>query len=259
MQKKEELEDYIISHYKDCSGAQIANSLGLSRGYVNSIARKLGLKHSDTFMKRKSHIGKRYGKLVVLRLVASNDTKSRLFECQCDCGNKKIISESGLYKTQSCGCLAKKVALTKGSHRDSKSILYKKWRNMKARCYNQNAKQYQYYGGRGIKVCNEWRYDYSLFKEWAIKNGYNQNLSLERIDCNGDYCPENCTWIPLVKQSSKKRRNHNILYEGKLWSVSQIAEHFGVHRRTILRHLKNNDWGMRDVNYDEKSNYQQKI
>lgn len=126
---------------------------------------------------------------------------------------------------------------------------------MKDRCNNKNAPHYEYYGGRGIKVCKEWESDYIKFKEWAVSNGYKDGLTIERVDCNKWYCPDNCIWIEKYRQSSNRRNNHNILYQNELWTTVQLAKHFGVNRRTVSRHLKKCDWGMVDIDYESKFNY----
>jgi len=99
-------------------------------------------------------------------------------------------------------CNAKKLNL---SHGESRTRIYRIWKGMRERCFNPNRKPYKNYGGRGISVCEEWN-SYLVFKDWAINHGYSDYLSIERIDVNGNYCPENCTWIPLEDQSKNRRK-----------------------------------------------------
>ena len=100
----------------------------------------------------------------------------------------------------------------------SKNRLYRIWHNMKARCYNPNFNKYKYYGGKGIIVCDEWRTDFLKFRDWALNNGYADNLTIDRIDSNKNYCPENCRWITLTEntllsnKTNRKYKSNKILY-----------------------------------------------
>jgi hypothetical protein len=134
----------------------------------------------------------------------------RKWWCLCDCGNPKLISvfENRLKNesTKSCGCL--RVETLKNmrlKHGDSNTKLYYIWGGIKSRCLNKNNKDYHSYGGRDIKICNQWIDNYMAFKEWALSHGYQEGLSIERIDVNGDYCPENCCWITMSEQQYNKR------------------------------------------------------
>lgn len=107
--------------------------------------------------------------------------------------------------------------------------LYKAWRSMKSRCYNQNSKCYKHYGGRGIIVCDEWLNSYKAFQDWAITNGYDKDApyskcTLDRIDVNGNYCPENCRWVDMKTQCNNTRRNVYVEYNGNKYTVAQLAE-----------------------------------
>lgn len=123
-------------------------------------------------------------------------------------------------------------------HGGAKTKLNKVWRNMKDRCYNPNNKRYPHYGGRGIIVCQEWKEDYVSFRDWAIRNGYQVGLSLDRIDNNGIYCPQNCRWIDSVTQNNNFSRNQFITFNGVTLSISQWAKRTGIHRNTLDFRLK---------------------
>lgn len=157
---------------------------------------------------------KRFGSVVVIGRVGS----STKWECKCDCGNCFITEGANLRRgrTQSCGCMkseiAKRTAKEKfTTHRLSRTRIYRTWANMKQRCNNEHNSIYAYYGGRGIKVCKEWENNFLAFYDWAIKNGYDDTLTIDRIDNDKGYCPENCRWVTMATQSRNKRkyRKHN--------------------------------------------------
>lgn len=120
------------------------------------------------------------------------------------------------------------------------------WRNMIQRCHNPNHHQYCSYGGRGITVCDEWRNDYSCFREWALKNGYVQGLTIDRIDNNGGYSPQNCRWATYKEQNRNKRSNRNITLNGETKCLTEWAEFFGISVFTATRRL-NKGWSAKDA------------
>lgn len=164
--------------------------------------------------------GQRFGRLVVLglgyRKKRDDDRGSRAYwDCECDCGNLcTIVSDSLIAgKTKSCGCynrdaLQKRV-IHGGAHKGHPERLYYVWCCMRRRCNSPRYKGYQYYGGRGIKVSPEWN-DYGNFRNWAIQNGYDPNAkygkcTLDRIDDNGNYAPDNCRWVDMKTQNNNRR------------------------------------------------------
>lgn len=194
-------------------------------------------------------IGKKYGMLTVIKQVEdkicpSGNHETR-YECVCDCGNVTIVYGNYLRNghTKSCGCITKDrlIAMHK-THGKSKSRLYKVWKGIRSRCNNPNNKSYHNYGGRGIKLCDEWN-DFESFKEWAYANGYDENANknqctIDRIDANGDYCPENCRWITTKEQNSNKRNNHYIELDGVVHTITQWCDIYGIHVGTVRQRLK---------------------
>ena len=159
-------------------------------------------------IKKEDFVGKRFGRLVVIDLVKSKNEKRQKALCRCDCGKEKLFSISNLKKgdSQSCGCLQKERTFQANRlHGATGTKLHNEWRQMKARCYIRSSSNYSYYGGRGIKVCNEWLKSFDDFRNWALKNGYNENLTLDRIDVNKDYSPDNCRWVSMTIQSQNRR------------------------------------------------------
>lgn len=153
--------------------------------------------------------GQRFGRLVVIR-ISEDRTKGGhiLWLCICDCNNITKVSGNDLKRgrTQSCGCLQKERTIEHSiQHGDSKppTRLYVIWRGMRKRCHDSKDKNYEYYGGKGIVVCKEWKNNYLSFKKWSLNNGYTDNLTIDRINHDGNYEPSNCQWITASENSRK--------------------------------------------------------
>ena len=123
------------------------------------------------------------------------------------------------------------------NHGFSNTRLYTTWCGMKARCNNPKEKAYKYYGGKGIKIATEWENDFLQFRQWALQNGYNENLTIERIDVNGNYCPENCTFITMYEQAQNKRRNHIFYVNGKAMSARSYCQFKGINYNMFMYRL----------------------
>lgn len=115
--------------------------------------------------------------------------------------------------------------------------LWRIYHNMKSRCYNSTVPAYRFYGARGIKVCSEWLDDFTNFRDWALSNGYADNLTLDRIDFRGDYCPQNCRWTTSKEQALNTRRNHLVTITGVTKPLSFWCEYYGINYRTVQDRL----------------------
>lgn len=160
-------------------------------------------------------IGNKYGRLTVVSFDRLEKHKT-YWKCACDCGMSVVVSGNNLRSgnTKSCGCIHReqlqdigRANKKHGYGHGSKDRLYRIWCGMRQRCNNPNHHAKQWYGGKGIKVCDEWN-DFLVFKDWAMSNGYAENLSIDRIDSAKDYCPENCQWLTISDNVAKANKNH---------------------------------------------------
>ena len=155
--------------------------------------------------KKKDLSGERFGKLVAIKPTGKKNG-AYVWECSCDCGNVIYVVGSKLTNghTKSCGCIRRDgTKKSVYSHGLCKTRLYRIWSNMKTRCSNPLSRNYGYYGGKGVSVCNEWLLDFQAFYDWAINNGYKDGLTIDRKNSDGDYCPQNCQWITQSENATR--------------------------------------------------------
>lgn len=173
--------------------------------------------------------GKTFGRWTVLEKTRKQQ-RNQVYLCRCECGNMREVTQSNLTqgKSQSCGCLQKELTSKRfTTHGMRKSRLYDIYANMKARCTNPNNKRYDSYGGRGIGICQDWNNSFDAFKKWALSHGYSDDLTIDRINVDGDYCPENCRWANQEQQSNNQQKTIWIKILGERRSLKQWTTFMG--------------------------------
>lgn len=194
--------------------------------------------------------GKRFGRLTVIERAKNHiqpSGQSRpMWLCKCDCGNDAIICSSHLKigKTKSCGCYVREIySKIHKTHGKTNTRLYRIWNGMKQRCCYVKDKRYENYGGRGIAVCDEWKNNFEKFYGWAIENGYSESLTIDRINNDGNYEPNNCRWISNKQQQSNRQNNRHITLNGETKTVTQWCEIFSIDIRIVYSRIKSG-WGI---------------
>lgn len=189
--------------------------------------------------------GYRHGRLTV---ISKSDHGRTLYVCRCDCGKEKEMTAYYIFHDLSCGCMEKENKDNLGEHNITHGMtetrLYRTWCKMKERCYNPNIQYYPRYGGRGITICDEWRYSFESFHDWAFSVGYDSSLtgneqSLDRINPDGNYEPSNCRWITHKEQCRNRTNNRFVVHHGKKMTVSEFCETYGItYHKYVTRNLE---------------------
>lgn len=195
----------------------------------------------DFINKYYSYIGEKYNSLTIID-VAGNDTNGHyFFKCQCDCGNITKVRVDRILKgyTTTCGCRNQGYNYHDGNGLSKEyPKLYSVWNTIRHRCYNPKHCKYKNYGGRGITVCEEWRYEFTPFYNWAMANGYQDGLTIDRINVNGNYEPTNCRWVTLKEQARNKTNSVLVTYKEKTKSLPQWCEELNLPYKTIDYRLR---------------------
>jgi hypothetical protein len=247
--------------YPMCGSMGLVSEINHTAHAIKNMAKRLGLKilsearstlakavMAKRPTKRQDLVGKRFGRLVVLQydhtgLVGNVKLSAAFWLCQCDCGNKVVVQAGNLRggSTQSCGCLQREKTIERNkngaTHGKSHDRIYRTWQSMLNRCYRVNDKKYPLYGGKGVIVCKEW-HDPCQFISWAYANGYTDKLTIDRIDGDGNYCPENCRWVDYKTQNNNRRICHYIEYNGMTKTISEWAEYLGISLYALQHRIK---------------------
>lgn len=234
-EKKSKGREVIWDCQCDCGKTVAVSSRSLRNGLTKSCGclHKLNLK------------GQKFGRLTVLEMdkVIKNKT---MWKCLCDCGNEVSVFGSNLKRgnSLSCGCMANEMLSKRmTTHKKSYTRIYGIWIGMKQRCFNPNVKSYSNYGQKGIRVCDEWMGEngFQNFYDWSMLNGYNDELSIDRIDVNGNYEPSNCRWANNETQMNNMSTNVYLTYKGKTQTITQWSKETGIKAAT-LNYRHRNGW-----------------
>lgn len=188
--------------------------------------------------------GRKFGRLTVMNRTSDhiypNGRHDIVYSCQCDCG--KFVDVLAIHlrsgHTTSCGCFREDTARENmTTHGHTYTRLHCIWKNMKQRCYNPKHKNYDVYGGRGITICDEWIRDFASFERWALNNGYNDNLSIDRINANQGYSPDNCRWATQREQCNNTRRTILVEISGETHSMKEWCEIMSLQYGTVMNRV----------------------
>lgn len=192
-------------------------------------------------------IGKKFGRMLVIDyaedFVSPCGRRTAGVLCQCDCGNTKRVRAKVLQSgnTKSCGCYRSEASSSRlRTHGQTNSSLHKKWRSMLSRCRDSKDKNY---GAKGIRVCDDWL-DFENFRKWAEENGYEEGLTIDRVDNSKGYCPENCRWADRKTQNNNTSRNHLITFNGETKTMAQWSEITGISYHAIKSRLNKHGWSV---------------
>ena len=234
----------------DCGNRVIVSRNSLTSGNTISCGcRQHGPKREDI-------TGERFGRLTVIRFDHVDKYRNSYWLCECDCGTKTIVTRGGLISgnTTSCGCYNKdRVRECVTTHGMSGSSLYKVWRDIRTRCENENSTAYHRYGGRGIDVCDDWK-QFENFKDWAADSGYDKGLTIDRIDNDQGYYPENCRWVDWRTQGNNRSTNHILEYNGISHTIMEWSELLGIKYSTLWARIRRNDLDNFEKYFKEATN-----
>ena len=222
----------------------------VSHNLISGCTRSCGCLMNEARHKKAEDLtGQKFNRLTVLCKDETSPTRNQKWICKCDCGKTCSVLAYNLKNghSKSCGCLnSEKVTArnkANATHGDTKTRLYGSWTCMWNRCTNPKCASYCRYGGRGIKVCDEWK-DYFKFREWALSIGYdyNANLTIDRIDPDGNYCPENCRFLTTQQQSATNRHAVRVTYNGKTQCLKEWAREYGIGYLTLYHRFRGAGW-----------------
>lgn len=193
--------------------------------------------------------GQKFGRLTVIER-AENKHNNSAWLCKCECGALCVVQSCSLRsgRTKSCGCFQKeqitKILEIHGQAKGNHTRLYNIYHGIKKRCYKKDEKSFNRYGGKGITMCNEWLNDFQSFYDWAMSNGYADNLTIDRIDNSKGYFPDNCRWVTYKVQNNNTSRNHLITYNGKTQTMAQWAFEMGINYDTLRARINRSHWSI---------------
>lgn len=187
--------------------------------------------------------GKKFGLLTVIGFAGIGKSNKKMWLCRCECGVERAMMQDNLVRAKSCGCL--RPVNNKGNliHGDSRTRLYGVWKDMRRRCNPKFAKKYPYHAGKGISVCEEWN-DWLNFKAWAVGHGYEDGLTIDRIDGDMGYFPNNCRWATRAEQCNNLKSNVHVEYRGKDYTLGELAKSEGIAYQRLRDRVRDLHWSI---------------
>ena len=190
--------------------------------------------------------GQRFGRWTALEYVGLDKHKRALWKCECDCGIIKNVASNNLRRglTKSCGCYKSQASKERlETHGHSKTRLYRIWQAIKRRCYNDREIRFENYGGKGIAMTEEWKNDFQAFEEWSLNNGYQDHLTIDRIDLSRGYEPSNCRWATIECQANNKSNNVFVEIKGEIHTLGEWARISNLSYKTIHSRYQRGETG----------------
>ena len=183
---------------------------------------------------------KKFGRWTAIKFSHKDKNGQHFWLCKCECGTVKTVNKISLLqgKTLSCGCYSKEINIIRSTkHNLSHTRIYRIYMAIKARCYNEKVLCFKHYGGRGITICDEWKNDFVKFYDWSMNNGHNDTLTIDRINVNGNYEPNNCRWISLQEQFKNRRSNRKYFYKNEEHTISEWSKIKNINYFTLRSRL----------------------
>jgi len=193
--------------------------------------------------------GQKFGRFTAIETAGKTKNGQYKWSCECDCGETVVVQGGNLTSgaSRSCGCLQRELTSKRSkTHGLRHHPLYMVHHMIKARCYNKRNKDYKHYGARGIEMCPEWKEDFQTFYDWAMANGYEEGLTVDRVNNDGPYEPSNCQLIGQAAQKRNTRRSRMLTYKGKTQCMAAWAREAGVHPENLLYRLSNG-WSVEEA------------
>lgn len=227
-----------------CGNEVIVQNSNLTTGHTKSC----GCLHNAEYRSFKDLSGCKFGRLTLLRRDFQYPKRGVYWLCKCDCGKLTTVSYANLItkNTLSCGCYGREISKKNFlKHGKSNTKLYGEWQNMKNRISPHYIQREDYYD-RGINICQEWQKDFLAFSKWALANGYKPDLTLDRMDNNKGYSPNNCRWATVTQQNRNKRNNRNLDYRGETKTIAEWAEYADMKYGTLYSRIRRG-WNIKDA------------
>lgn len=236
-----------------CGNTKVVRQSDLRSGKTKSCGHCPRATVAPAKIKKKNYkdiAGKRFGRLIAIEHIPNHNRKHAKWRCVCDCGKTTYVCLSSLSsgKTKSCGCLTRDRTIQRNiKHGKVNSRIYREWKAMRERCYRPGHQYFQYYGGKGIEVCDEWRNNFEAFYDWSMKNGYSDTLTIDRKDNSKNYSPDNCRWATRQQQANNRTNSLVVAFQGELLPISEIQSRTGESYGQIYRRARKEQTAQRII------------